>query len=315
MAITVTGQNSIERFVGSLLSLKEHEVSFKSADTGRNPGTLRLSLPGKWFHLRNVKYGDSIKEGVLLASPKEGQVEDSLKRIRESLSEQSGSEVVLFDSLKNREILEGVTVTGGLSLIDLTSFQEDSIELHSNEPVFIFEKTKTLKKLLSSLKFFGIKVLFVDNLEPYQNSRFISHLLYLPVALCNTTMNNFLSYTEGRKIISYVLNEGIKTFEGMDKKMARLPVNDPRKLAAKLMKQPDSFNFLRYSNDRCFNPLLESLILGKKSELAPVNQEFIDISAMAGMEASWNRKLMAQFEIVKRRGFYESPADLLKCIE
>ena len=67
-----------------------------------------------------------------------------------------------------------------------------------------------LGELRGCLKARRIAVQEVEDLSPFRNALQIRELLDLPVALCHSTLANFLSYPEGREIAVSLLEEGLR---------------------------------------------------------------------------------------------------------
>jgi len=60
--------------------------------------------------------------------------------------------------------------------------------------------------------------------------------------------------------------------------------------------------------------LLQSLLLDKESEAKELNGALISMAKEAGVDSSWNWRLLQKLPRVKRFGFYPTPSDLLKGI-
>jgi ketopantoate reductase len=192
--------------------------------------------------------------------------------------------------------------------------QPGDVELTSLDSHIIIEKDKEVKKLFSLLKDFNIKLHIVDDIYPFMNSYFIFQLLYLPVAMCNSTLHHFFSYREGRELGMRVLHEGIKTFEKSGKPLQKLPACDPQELLHQLEKKSDNFSSWHYKPDRSYNPLLQSLLLDKDTEAKELNGELVSLAKAAGVDSSWNWRLLQKLPRIKRFGYYPTPSELLKGI-
>jgi ketopantoate reductase len=321
MEIKVIGAGAIGSLIGGLFSVKGFDVFFS-----QNPGyeeispshILRIILPDRWLTVEGICKNGSRKAEMLFVTVKRHQLKSLTKEYLSQCMLHSESEILFFncDRYDMSHIpLEDTTFSICLSLLCAVKLQPGDVELCSTTSYLIIEKKKHLKKLFSLLKDFGIQVFYVDDIEPYANSFFLSQLLFLPVAMCNTTLTNFLSYREGRELAIRVLHEGIKTFEKSSMPLGKLPVMDPQELIIKLQKKPKKFDTARYKSDRAFNSLLQSILLEKQTEVKELNGRLIIMAKEAGVDPAWNWALMQKLPRVQRLGFYMNPAELLKGIK
>ena len=69
-----------------------------------------------------------------------------------------------------------------LTLMTAVKLQDADVELCTEKPVLIYERSPVLAGVFPALASFGFQVVAVDDLRPYANSFFIFQLLFLPVA-------------------------------------------------------------------------------------------------------------------------------------
>ncbi|MBN2535204.1 MAG: hypothetical protein JXB88_20150 [Spirochaetales bacterium] len=321
MNIKIIGSGAIGSLFAGLLNTRQVDVCFANNpvwEKKRTAATLRLVLPGRWLKVEGICYDDTRKADMLFVCVKRHHLPVLKKeQLSESLSENSGN--ILFFNYSKTGINH---LSPGndfhplfcVTLLSAVSLQPGDVELTSENSHIICEKNKVLKKILSLLKDFHIKLHMVDDISPYMNSYFIFQLLYLPVAMCNTTLLHFFSYREGRELAMRILHEGIKTFEKSGKPLQKLPSCDPLELLHQLEKKAEQFTSYRYKPDRTYNPLLQSLLLEKESEAKELNGELVTLAKDAGVDSSWNWRLLQKLPRVKRFGYYPTPSDLLKGI-
>ncbi len=154
----------------------------------------------------------------------------------------------------------------------------------------------------------------MDDARPFLNSFLIAQLLFLPVAMCNTTLSGFLAFAEGREIASSILSEGFAAMERADMPLAPLPLMDPRELAVRLEKRPGSFESVPPAPDREYNSVLQSLLRGRPTEAAQLNKRMVEIASSAGLHLTWNWRILQKAGRVASLGFYRDPPELLRSL-
>ncbi len=77
----------------------------------------------------------------------------------------------------------------------------------------MYERARALDQVFRDVSGFGIQVVGVDDARPYLNSLLVWQLLWLPTAMCNTTLATFLSFAEGRELAAGILAEGFEAME------------------------------------------------------------------------------------------------------
>ncbi|MBN1697893.1 MAG: hypothetical protein JW881_10305 [Spirochaetales bacterium] len=321
MEIKIIGAGAVGSLIGGLLSIKGSDIFFlKNPENKSTPSShnLRIVLPDRWLVVEGICKDGERKADMLFVTLKRHQVREITKEYLLPYMEDEKSEIIFFncDIFDLSNFKPGNTpISFCLSLLCSVKLQSGDVELCSSSSCLIVEKKKHLKKLFAPLKDFGIKVLCVDEFEPYANSFFLTQLLFLPVAMCNTTLSHFLSYREGRELAVRVLHEGIKTFEKTRLPLGRLPLLDPQDLMIQLQKKPGKYDSARYEADRSYNSLLQSILLGKQTEVRELNGRLITMAKDAGVDPAWNWALMQKLSRVQRIGFYMNPAELLKGIK
>lgn len=317
MKITVFGQGAIGSLIGGLLHLKNHNVSFVTdpqSDDPRENRYLRIVLPDRWLKIDRIAHNPVEKCEIALFALKRTQYPDiSIDDIRRHTGNDSLE--IVYCNVNTDDIghLDQDAIESSIALTLLTSvmLQKDDVELTSTNSYIVFRKSKTLRKLFAPLSEYGIRSLGVDDPRPYANSFFIYQLLSLPAAMCNATVDFFLSFKEGRELAVRVLNEGFKSFTKLQIPLARLPVMDPVDLLARLEKKPEKFDACRFREDRSYNTVLQSFLRGDKHELARLNAKLITVAKDAGVDPLWNWKLMQKVPRVIKYGFFPNPKELM----
>ena len=154
----------------------------------------------------------------------------------------------------------------------------------------------------------------MDDAKPYLNALLVAQLLFLPVAMCNTTLDGFLASAQGRELASSILAEGFAAMERADMPLAPLPLMDPRELAARLEKKPGSFETVPPSPGREYNSVLQSLLRGRPTEAAHLNKRIVEIASSAGLHLTWNWRILQKASRVASIGFYRDPSELLRSL-
>ncbi len=333
MDITVIGPGAVGTLLGGLLSLKGHTVTFRSrrAPAAASPGEgLRLILPDRWLSVdgtRCIGPGMSArKPGAVLVTLGRHHLHavrrPDFPRLLGSTSALPEAPILFFNSDPEEPARLGLPARQGrgsawslcLTLLNAVKLQDGEAELTTEDPTIVAEKGSAARELLAGLSGFGFRVLAVDDVLPYSNSLFVTQLLFLPVAMCNTTLPRFLSYPEGRQLAEAVLAEGLETMDRAGRTLARLPANDPRELLARIQRKPESFSRFRQLPDRSYNTVLQSYLRGRPTEAPQLNRKAIEIASGAGLHLEWNWRLLQKAGRVVSIGFYDAPADLVKSL-
>jgi len=201
-----------------------------------------------------------------------------------------------------------------LSLMSAVKLQDNDVELATPSSCIVFEKSKVLARLFQDLSSFGFKSMAVDDITPYANSLLVTQLLFLPVAMCNTTLGAFLSSPPGRDLAASILAEGFAAMERAGLALAPLPMMDPIELAMRLEKKPGSFEGAAAAPDRAYNSVLQSYLGDRPTEGALINHKIVDIASSAGLHLTWNWRILQKASRVSGLGFYRDPSDLLRAL-
>jgi ketopantoate reductase len=321
MKINVIGPGAIGSLVGGLLNFKNHDISFRfnpETEEKRGDRYLRIILPDKWLKIDRITIAASEKADILIVALKRNQYGSLTKEALRKYINENGSEIIFFNCSPEdiaNTVPDSIPYSIALSLVNAVMLQPQDVELTIPDSYIVHDKSKNLKKLFLPLKDFGIKPYPVDDIIPYSNSLFVYQLLYLPVAMCNTTLSYFLSFKEGRDLALRVLNEGIKTFVKNEQPLGKLPVMDPIDLMTRLEKKPEKFEQQRFKEDRSYNPVLRSFLLNKKNEVKELNGRLITMAKNAGVDPLWNWKLYQKLLKVTKYGFFSNPKELLNGLD
>jgi ketopantoate reductase len=322
MDITVIGPGSVGTLIGGLLSVKGHRVTLR----GRQPKPwgsrgVRILLPDRWLVAENVRFEapeDPVRDSeAVLVTLGRHHLHAMRRPDFQKLIGLSEAPVAFFNSDPAEP--ERLAVPVGRTLLCVTAMnavrlQDGDVELSSERPAIIHQTSSILGRILDALRSFGFKVSAVEDVRPYGNSLFVRQLLFLPVAMCNTTLATFLSYPQGRELAVNILGEGLLTMEKADMPLAPLPVMDPRELAGRLEKKPGSFETDFERPDRGYNSTLQAYLSGRPVEAALLNKRVVEIASSKGLHLTWNWRLLQKAGRVARMGFYREPAELLKSL-
>ncbi len=322
MEISILGPGAVGTLLGGLLSLKGHQVFLigRNAPSG-TPGPVRIVLPGGWQEAQGQKV---VGPSGAPSSPDAALVTLGRHHLhvlrRPDFARLTGSgeaPVALFNA--DPDEVERLEVSRGrlrlcVTLLDAVKLQDDAVEMGTDRAIILYERARVLDLLFRDVSGFGIQATAVDDARPALNSLLVWQLLWLPVAMCNTTLSIFLSFPEGRELASGILGEGLEAMEKAGLPMAALPVMDPRELAARLEKRPESFQSDTEGPDRRYNSLLQSWLRGKPTEAPRLNRRIVEIGSAAGLHLTWNWRIVQKLSRVAGLGFYRTPADLLRSL-
>ena len=333
MDITVVGPGAVGTLLGGLLSLKGHTVTFrvrKGPAPGASGGGLRLLLPDRWLAVDGVHFAGpgtpARKPGAILVTLGRHHLHavrrPDFPRLLGSGSSLPEAPIIFVNADPAEPERLGLPAhdrAGGawslcVTLMNAVQLQDREAELTTGEPTIVVEKGGAARDLLAGLEGYGFRLLAVDDPVPYSNSLFVTQLLFLPVAMCNTTLALFLSTSEGRELAEAILSEGLEAMARTGQPLARLPSQDPRELLARIERKPDSFSRSRLLPDRSYNPVLQSYLRGRPTEAAGLNRRAVEIASGAGYHLDWNWRVLQKAGRVVSIGFYDTPADLVKSL-
>ena len=322
MEITIVGPGAVGTLLGGLLGISGHRITLLGRKPPENPEIpVRIVLPRQWL----------LAEGLHRAGPGEpggesgayfvtmGRHHLHAARRPDVLRLIGGGDapVAFFNCDPAEPVRLAVPenrVRLCLTLMNAVKLQAADVELTTEKPVIMFERSAVLAELFRSLIAFGFQVLPVDDARPFLNSLLVAQLLYLPVAMCNTTLSGFLAFAQGRELASSILSEGFAAMERADMPLAPLPRMDPRELASRLEKKPGSFESFPPSPGREYNSVLQSLLRGRPTEAAQLNKRMVEIASAAGLHLTWNWRILQKAGRVASLGFYRDPSELLRSL-
>jgi ketopantoate reductase len=202
-----------------------------------------------------------------------------------------------------------------VTLLNAVSLRQGEVELAPGKAVIIHEKSPVLAEALSVLPPLGIQVMAVDDARPHANSLLLHQLLSLPAAMCNATLDSFLSTPEGRQLAASVLEEGFTAMDKAGLPVAPLPVMDPRDLLTRINRRGASFSGASSVPDRSYGTVLQSYLKGQATEASHINRSIVEIASSAGVRLTWNWRLLQKASRVAGLGFYRDPSELLRSLE
>jgi hypothetical protein len=143
----------------------------------------------------------------------------------------------------------------------------------------------------------------------------IQKLLDLPVALCHSTPENFLSYPEGREITLSLMEEGLNLYAHLGLPLEKLPLRDPRDLLQRLKRKPGEFDKSRYLPGRAYGAALRYLLDGDAKAACTPHDRIVRMSAGTGIETMWNWRVTQRVNHAIRVGFYRDPVELYHALQ
>lgn len=320
------GAGAVGTLLGGLLAHQGSRVHFCPHEPGVPEDGLRLRLPGERLRVEGLRpavrsgAGQSSRIAVdyLLIALKRHQLKKLIRDSLAGLPARPRTGVICCNCQEEpRLALEqaaGVAACGCLTVMSAVLLQPGDVEVASRRAVLIHDGDKEVGRLLA-FKTLGIETLAVQDLKPYADSFFLWQLLFLPAALCHSTGAHFLSYPEGRELACRLLEEGLETFRRRGESLAKLPYQDPRELLRRIQRRPREFAAARRLPDRAYNPVLQSLLRDRKTEVGELNSRLVRLATTAGVNAQWNWKLTEKLERVRRLGFYRDPAELYRAVK
>jgi ketopantoate reductase len=323
MDITIIGPGAVGTLLGGLLRVKGHAVALRGRRQSEERGrSVRIQLPGRWLVAEGLRFEnpeDPVRSpDIHLVTLGRHHMHAERRPDFLRLIGAGDGPVAVFnaDPLETERLaIPTERLRHCLTLMSAVKLQAAEVELTTEKPVVIHEKSRALSKLLQDLSAYGFQVLPVDDARPFGNSLFISQLLFLPVAMCNTTLDCFLSFPAGRELATSILSEAFESVERAGLPLAPLPLMDPRELAQRLEKKPGSFEPARGRPDRSYNSVLQAYLRGRPLEAAALNKRIVEIASSAGLHLTWNWRILQKASRVASLGFYRDPTELLKSLQ
>jgi ketopantoate reductase len=322
MQISILGPGAVGTLLAALLAAKGNAVTLKGRRAPTRPGgAIRVTLPGSWLSVDGVKQrweggNDEPEDAILVALGR--QHLHAMRRPDFARLIGTGDAPVLVLNCDYLE-MERLAVPRerlrlGLTLMTAVKLQEADVELAEAKPVILYESTGILDRLFRDLAGFGFKAEPVADVRPYLNSLLVWQLLFLPVAMCNTTLGVFLSFAEGRELAADLIGEGCAAMEKSAMPMASLPLMDPRELVAAIRRKPGSFQDGTGRPDRGYNSVLQAWLRGRPTEAPQLNRRIVEIASAAGLHLTWNWRILQKVSRVASLGFYRTPVELLRSL-
>jgi len=319
--IQIIGSGAIGSLLGGLLAAKNHQVAFISNEKehiNQKQLELRIILPDSFINSKILMCRPGQEVDIVIVALKRFHLKNLSKEFFANFKLAPGGKMLFLNcdsSLMRSLVPDGVKGRAALTLLNAVQFETGEVELCSKRSLLLIERDKEFKKVMNELRSNGLEIKESDDIESAANSFFILQLLNLPVAMCNTTLNYFLSFKEGREIAVKVLEEGVAAMMRSGRKLKELPFMDPQELLKSLHKHGDDFDVYRFHPDRCYNTILQSIIRNKMTETKELNGQLVKIAGGAGVNPLWNWRLTQKLSRVLKVGFYNTPIDLFEVLK
>jgi ketopantoate reductase len=321
MRVSILGPGAVGGLLGGLAAAAGHTVTFLTRPAaGRTASSLdlRVGYPGGWVSLQGMSRSPWTSAFPAGEEPDLLVVCLGRQHTRELKAGAlaplvRGDTIVAWCNAEGGEA-ERLGIPAGrvspcVTLFQAVSLQEGDVDLVSDPAVLVVEGGSRPEEAFRSFSRWGVRIQPVKDAVPHRNALFVYELLFLPAALCNTTVEHFLSFPEGRQIARMVLEEGLETMARTGRLLARLPVMDPAELAVRLRRSWRGAE--RHLPDRSYPPLLSSYLRGRPGEARDLNKRIVEMAAEAGMHLVWNWQLFQKASRPATVGFYRDPAEML----
>jgi len=326
MKVRIIGDAPAAAVLAGLLAAEQQEVIWNPDAAGarrlkalKRRREIRLNLPWGWVRTE----GFQLSSSALL---KAGEVGVVAFRTSGAGSERTiggkGKTLLVLDGEPGargaqgaeRAIVPGTGVFQGLSLLEAVEWDPGMVEVSSPQPRLLVEAGAGPEEVRRCLKAGGLPVQEVEDLAPYRNAVHIRELLALPVALCHSTLGNFLSYPEGREIALSVLEEGLRLYVHVGLPLGKLPDLDPQDLLQRLKRKPQEFDKFRNAPDRAYAAVLRNLLDGEAREAREPQERILRMSSQTGVDSGWSWAITQKINRVLRVGFYRDPVQLYNAL-
>jgi ketopantoate reductase len=322
MEITILGPGAVGTLIGGLLRLKGHGVILRGRKRpGRASSNLRIVLPGGWQVAEGLRWAGpedpvATSDATLVALGRHHLHAERRPDFKRFMGEGESPIGFLNSDPAELERLAVPQARGKLCVTALRAvmLQAGDVELCTEKPALLFERAPALTRIFKDLGSFGFQSTGVEDARPYANALFVFQLLDLPVAMCNSTLDLFLSSPEGRDLALAILQEGFETLERVGMPMASLPGMDPVELSLRIKRKPSSFDEAKSTPDRAYNSTLQSSLRARPIEAAQLNRRLVEIASAAGLHLTWNWRILQKASRVSSLGFYRDPGELLRSL-
>jgi hypothetical protein len=334
MKVRIIGDGPAAAVLAGVLAAEQQEVVwYPDADRRlkalRRNKEIRLNLPWGWLRTEGFQLSSSplIKVGELgviarRTRPMPAAATRAMPADPQRAIGGRDKTLLVLDSepgeqdaqSEQRSFVPGTTVLRGLSLLEALEWDPGVVEVSAPQPRLIVEAGGRLGELQRCLKARRITVQEVGDLAPYRNALRIRELLSLPVALCHSTLGNFLSYPEGREIAVSLLEEGLQLYAHRGLPLGKLPLQDPRDLLQRLRRKPQEFDRVRMFPDRAYGEALHRLLAGDAGAAKHPHDRIVRMSAQTGIDPRWNWAVAQRLNRAIRVGFYRDPVELYNAL-
>jgi hypothetical protein len=323
MKVRIIGDAPTAAVLAGVLAAEKQEVVWNPDGDRRLKALkrrreIRLNLPGGWLRTE----GFQLSSSSLLKTGELGVVACHSLGASGAAGPQMGGKnktLLVFDHQAGdrdmtRRIVPGTDISQGLSLLEALEWDPGVVEVCVPQPRLIVETGAQLEELPRCLKAHGITIQEVEDIAPLRNALHIRNLLALPVALCHSTMGNFLSYPEGREIAVSLLEEGFSLYAHSDLPLGKLPHQDPRNLLQRLKRKPQEFDKFRYLPDRSYGGALHHLLTGEAKAAGEPHERIVRMASQTGIDPKWNWAVTQKMNRAIRVGFYRDPVELYNAL-
>jgi hypothetical protein len=229
---------------------------------------------------------------------------------------EDGSVSALRVRLAGGDPLAGELSKGEERALVVGDFRVSATEVEQTSlPGFVLcERGGGLFRVLGGAATPAIRVERVRDLGGCSASRFVYRLLWLPAAMCGTTVAGLLASEAGRRVARGTLGEGATVCERIGVGAGALPIHDPGRLLARLARDPESLSRSSQAPDRSHPPTARAIERGDTRAAEGLQRALLRHAQAAGVEAEWNWRLTRKVGYVCRRGPYRTPAELESAI-
>jgi 2-dehydropantoate 2-reductase len=310
MRVCIIGAGAVGGLLGGLAAEGGHEVCFAGSPSSMRELAargLRLVLPSGRVRLRKVLTAD--------LAPARWRPELSIVALKRHQLRELGtlppaaraSELLVLNADEGRPLL-------GFTLLTAVMLQHGEVELASGRSVLLLPRQDAVRELSASWKAAGLEIAETDEPESLAGSFFLWQLLFLPAALCHSTLGHLLAAEAGREIASGVLGEGLAVWRRLGRPLRKLPLHDPQELAQRLARRPEEFDAAGLLPDREYSSLLQSILRQQKTEARELNERLVRQAAEVGLGAPWNWRLAQKVGRVVQAGFFRDPGELRRAL-